>query len=220
MPAAAPLLRAWRRPRRAGHTGHGRQAVTFCQGRILRLASMGLLVEDAVTEVREAHDGLLRSRSQILAQRDALNTQLARIDAAIEALRDIISTAPEPLVSPKPPPSSGPTISPQADITTDEAMTSGTEPGSDGLGQAAKPITRKARIREITLESPDVWFTAAEMATRIEHRVPSEARRTATYEMMRRMTKQGELELDSSARPTRFRARPQAIRERLLADGR
>ena len=68
------------------------------------------------------------------------------------------------------------------------------------------------------LEAPDDWFTVADMAPRIEHGDPSETRRTATYEMMRRMAKQGELEVDNSSRPTKFRGRAATIRERLLAD--
>lgn len=167
-------------------------------------------MEDAVIEARRAYDTLLRSQSQLLAQRNALDTQLAALDtqlarmgAAIDALRELIGTSPEP---------------PALDKASDEPA--GPVPGqlAESADQAAKPVNRKTRIREITLEAPDEWFTAADMAQRIENRDPSETRRTATYEMMRRMAKQGELELDNSAKPTKFRARPAAIREHLLAE--
>lgn len=164
-------------------------------------------MEDAVIEARRAYDTLLRSQSQILAQRNALDTQLARIGAAIDALRELIGASPEPPAAPA------------VDKANDD--TKGSMPGQSAghAAETAMPVNRKIRIREITLESPDEWFTAAEMAQRVENREPSETRRTATYEMMRRMAKQGELELDNSAKPTRFRARPAAIRERLLVDG-
>jgi hypothetical protein len=103
-------------------------------------------------------------------------------------------------------------------MAADDTMASRPEPLSGMAVQTAKPVNRKARIREIMLESPDGWFTAAEMASRIEDQIPSETRQTATYEMMRRMAKQGELELENSSKPTKFRARPATIREHLLAD--
>jgi hypothetical protein len=164
-------------------------------------------VEDTVSETRRAYDALLRSQSQILAQRDALEVQLARIGAAIDALRELIGPSPDPPAAA------------QVDKVDDD--TNGSVPGrsAESAVETAKPVNRKTRIREITLESPDEWFSAADMAQRVENRVPSETRRTATYEMMRRMAKQGELELDNSAKPTKFRGRPAAIRERLLVEG-
>jgi hypothetical protein len=169
-------------------------------------------VEDAVIEARRAHDALLRGRSQILAQREALDTQLARMEAAIEALRELVGTAPEPAAAPEP------TASSQDDVAADGTQASSPAPPARGVVQALKPVNRKVRIREIMLEAPDDWFTAADIAPRIEHGDRSEIRRTATYEMMRRMAKQGELEVDNSSRPTKFRGRAAAIRERLLAD--
>jgi hypothetical protein len=177
-------------------------------------------VEDAVIEARRAHDALLRGRSQILAQRDALDTQLARMEAAIEALRELVGTAPETAAAPEPAGVPEPTASSQDDVAADGTQASSPAPPARGGVETLKPVNRKARIREIMLEAPDDWFTAADMAPRLEHGDPSETRRTATYEMMRRMAKQGELEVDMSSRPTRFRGRAAAIRERLLADGR
>jgi hypothetical protein len=182
-------------------------------------------VEDAVIEARRAHDALLRGRSQILAQRDALDTQLARMEAAIEALRELVGTAPEtaaaaePAAVPETAAVPEMTASSQDDVAADGTQASRPAPPARGVVQTLKPVNRKARIREIMLEAPDDWFTAADVAPRIEHGDPSETRRTATYEMMRRMAKQGELEVDTSSRPTRFRGRAAAIRERLLADG-
>jgi hypothetical protein len=187
-------------------------------------------VEDAVIEARRAHDALLRGRSQILAQRDALDTQLARMEAAIAALRELVGAAPEPAASPrpaaapepaaapKPTAAPEPTASSQNGVPAATTKASSPAPPVRRVVQTLKPVNRKARIREIMLEAPDDWFTAADMAPRVEHGDPSEMRRTATYEMMRRMAKQGELERDNSSRPTRFRARAAAIRERLLAD--
>lgn len=167
-------------------------------------------VEDAIIEARRARDALLRSRSQLLAQRDALNAQLVKVESAIEALRELVGTSPE---SPASPESAG-LVQTDAAEDDDGAL----EPAMPAVeaAQMAKPLNRKARVREIMLESPDDWFTAAEMALRVEGQVPSETRRTAMYEMMRRMAKQGELERDNSAKPTRFRAQTATIRERLL----
>lgn len=175
-------------------------------------------MEDAVIEARRAHDALLRGRSQILAQRDALDTQLARMEAAISALRELVGTAPEPAASPQPVAAPEPTASSQNGVPAATTKAASPAPPARRVVPTLQPVNRKARIREIMLEAPDDWFTAADMAPRIEHGDPSEMRRTATYEMMRRMAKQGELERDNSSRPTRFRARAATIRERLLAD--
>ncbi|RPE41534.1 hypothetical protein EDD90_4620 [Streptomyces sp. Ag109_O5-1] len=117
-------------------------------------------------------------------------------------------------------PSPEPTASPQVHTAVTDGEASEAKPRTRKAAGPARPINRKARLREIVLESPDDWFTAGEMASRIQGREASETQRTATYEMMRRMAKQGELEIDSSSKPTKFRAQPATIRERLLADGR
>jgi hypothetical protein len=85
-----------------------------------------------------------------------------------------------------------------------------------GIGREGDPTSRKARIREIMLESAGEWLIVQDIAIRLEGREPSAAQRTATYEMLRRMAVQGEPERDSSSKPTRFRARPAVLRERLL----
>jgi hypothetical protein len=184
---------------------------------------MGTLVEDAVIEARRAHDALVRSRTYVLAQRDTLDAQLVRIGAAIEALQELLSAAPEPCSPPEgtsvpqQAPALEPARAPKSDTAASGPPASGPGPLANGASHTARMVNRKARVREIMLESPDDWFSAAEVASLVEGRVPSEARRTATYEMMRRMAKLGELELDNSAKPTKFRAHTAAIRERVLA---
>ena len=47
-------------------------------------------MDGAATEVLEAHDALLRSRSELLAQRDEIDGRLAQVESAITALRAIL----------------------------------------------------------------------------------------------------------------------------------
>lgn len=175
-------------------------------------------MEDAVTEARRAYAAMLQSRSHVLAQRDALDKQLARIDSAIEALREFVDASPEPPATQDSTPAPEPAAPPQAHSAGTSSKATKGRPRARRSARPANPVNRKARIREIMLESPDEWLTAGDMASRIQGGDPSETQRTATYEMMRRMAKQGDLEIDSSSKPTKFRAQPAAIRERLLAD--
>lgn len=191
-------------------------------------------MDDAATEARKAYESLLRSRSKLQAQRDDLNQQLERIESVLGPLQALLENVAVPVDNPIPAPESTsdlePIVVPEPEPETPKpvvaATTSSAASSSSKRPRAAakttkpaQPVGRKARLRVIMLESPNDWLTVSDIATRIEGREPSESQRTATYEMLRRMAKQGELEHDSSSKPTKFRARTGVLRERLLAEG-
>jgi sugar-specific transcriptional regulator TrmB len=68
------------------------------------------------------------------------------------------------------------------------------------------------------LEAPEKWLSVKDIATSVEGRESTETDRNAVYEILRRMAVQGEVERDSSSRPTLFRAKAAVLRERLLND--
>ena len=68
------------------------------------------------------------------------------------------------------------------------------------------------------LEAPEKWLSVKDIATSVEGREPTETDRNAVYEILRRMAVQGEVERDTTSRPTRFRAKASVLRERLLND--
>lgn len=165
-------------------------------------------------EVREAYSVLIRNRSELLAQRDEINGRLAQVEAAVEALRAILGEegAPASTTSDEP---GGPDA---ADSTSESLSTSAARAGTAKAAGAknGRPTSRKARVREIMLESAEEWLNVKDISGRIEGREATESERTATYEMLRRMAVQGELERDNTSRPTRFRGKTTVLRERLL----
>jgi hypothetical protein len=172
-------------------------------------------MDGAATEVREAHDALLRSRSELLAQRDEIDGRLAQVESAITALRAILeepdsesisSTASVPLTASVPVTANGRVDAPE------------TGPASVRESVLSTHPSRKARLREVMLEAPEKWLSVKDIATSVEGREPTETDRNAVYEILRRMAVQGEVERDTSSRPTRFRAKAAVLRERLLND--
>ncbi len=169
----------------------------------------------AAMEVLGAHDALLRSRSELLAQRDEIDGRLAQVESAITALRAILgepdsgsisSTSSVPPEAPVPVAANGRGDAPEMESASARESVLSTRP------------SRKARLREVLLEAPEKWLSVKDIATQVEGREPTETDRNAVYEILRRMTVQGEVERDSSSRPTRFRAKAAVLRERLLND--
>jgi hypothetical protein len=174
-------------------------------------------MDGATTEVREARDALLRSKSELLAQRDEIDGRLAQVELAITALRAILGEPDSesmPSTSSVPPTASG--------SATANGRVDAPETGSASARESVPSIhpSRKARLREVMLEASEQWLSVKDIATTVEGQEPTETDRNAVYEILRRMAVQGEVERDSSSRPTRFRAKAAALRERLLDDAR
>ena len=172
-------------------------------------------MDGTAMEVRGAHDALLRSRSELLAQRDEIDGRLAQVESAITALRTILgepdsesisSTSSVPPAVSVPVAANGRVDAPEMESASIRESVLSTRP------------SRKARLREVMLEAPEKWLSVKDIATSVERQEPTDTDRNAVYEILRRMVVQGEVERDSSSRPTRFRAKAAVLRERLLND--
>jgi hypothetical protein len=168
-------------------------------------------------EVRGAHDALLRSRTELLAQRDEIDGRLAQVESAITALRTILGEPGSESIA------STPSVPPAASVSVPvaangQADAPATEPASAVGSVRPAPASRKARLREVMLEDPEKWLSVKDVATSVEGRESTETDRNAVYEILRRMADQGEVERDTSSRPTRYRAKAAVLRERLLDD--
>jgi hypothetical protein len=172
-------------------------------------------MDAAAMEVRGAHDALLRSRSELLAQRDELDGRLAQVESAITALRAILGEPDSESTSSTPPVPPAASVPPAANGRVDAPET---ESASAAESVQSTHPSRKARLREVMLEAPEKWLSVKDIATSVEGRESTETDRNAVYEILRRMAVQGEVERDSSSRPTRFRAKAAVLRERLLSD--
>jgi hypothetical protein len=172
-------------------------------------------MDAAAMEVRGAHDALLRSRSELLAQRDEIDGRLAQVESAITALRAILGEPDSESISSTPsvPPTASAPVAANGRVDAPE-----TEPASATESVRSTPASRKARLREVMLEAHEDWLSVKDIATSVEGRESTETDRNAVYEILRRMTDQGEVERDSSSRPTRYRAKAPVLRERLLDD--
>src|SRR6266700_3827845 len=169
-------------------------------------------MDAAAMEMRGAHDALLRSRSELLAQRDEIDGRLAQVESAITALRTILGEPDSESISatsPVPPTASAPVAA--------NGWVDAPEMESASARESVLSIrpSRKARLREVMLEAPEKWLSVKDIATIVEGQEPTETDRNAVYEILRRMAVQGEVERDSSSRPTRFRAKAAVLRERL-----
>lgn len=172
-------------------------------------------MDSAAMEVRGAYDALLRSRSELLAQRDEIDGRLAQVESAITALRAILGEPDSESISstPSAPPTAPMPVAANGRVDAPEIK-------STSATKSVRPISvsRKARLREVMLEAPEQWLSVKEIATSVEGREPTETDKDAVYEILRRMAVQGEVERDRSSRPTRYRAKTAVLRERLLDD--
>lgn len=169
----------------------------------------------AAMEVRGAHDALLRSRSELLAQRDEIDGRLTQVESAIIALRAILGEPDSESISsmPSAPPTASVPVAANGRVDAPDM-----ESANARESVRSTPASRKARLREVMLEAPEKWLSVKDIATSVERREPTETERNAVYEILRRMAVQGEVERDNSSRPTRFRAKAAVLRERLLKD--
>lgn len=174
-------------------------------------------MDSAAMEVRGAHDALLRSRSELLAQRDEIDGRLAQVESAITALRAILGEPDSKSISSTSSATPIPSVPVVANGRVDAPEA---EPASATKSIRPASLSRKARLREVMLEAPEQWLSVKEIATSVEGREPTETDRDAVYEILRRMAVQGEVDRDSSSRPTRYRAKAAVLRERLLDDTR
>jgi hypothetical protein len=170
-------------------------------------------MDTAAMEVRGAHEALLRSRSELLAQRDEIDGRLAQVESAITALRAILGKPDSESIS------STPSVPPTASVpVAANGRVDAPEMDSARAKESVRytRVSRKARLREVMLEASEKWLSVKDIATSIEGQEPTETDRDAVYEILRRMAVQGEVERDSSSRPTQYRAKAAVLRERLL----
>lgn len=164
---------------------------------------------DARIDLTNAYRALAQRREEADVERERITSQIAKLDAALEVLRDLVGTSADGTVA--------------AGAGSAFAELAGAErpaPGTDGPRKrsthSAKAVDRRVRIIELLLENPKQWFTSNEIARITERPNPTSAQRNAVSEALRRLLQHGNVERDESTKPVRYRAIPAALREILL----
>lgn len=175
------------------------------------------IFNDLDRELSSAHELLTRRRALLAAQRDALDEELGRVDAAINAMRAVVERSQSITAD-----GGGPAA--ETMVPMDGAI------GSPARGSASagtqkserrtskKESSRRIRIIEVLLENAENWLTVAEIADLTEGGRPTAAQKNAISEALRRMYRQGDVERDNTNKAARYKAIPAALRERLLSD--
>lgn len=166
---------------------------------------------DAGLDLSNAYLALARRREEAAAERERITSQIAKLDAALEVLRDLVDAPADGAVA--------------ADAGSEFAELEATEsPAAEGdrphkpLTHSAKAVDRRLRIIELLLENPQQWFTSSEVARITERRNPTSAQRNAVSEALRRLLRHGNVERDEKSKPVRYRGISSALRK-LLLDG-
>ena len=160
-----------------------------------------------------AYRALERRREEVVVQRDRIAAELNKLDAALEALRVLAETPPEP----------GAANGQEAAFRAAEAAKATkankvrAETPPEPAAETARAADRKVRIIEFLLENPRQWLTASEIAGRTEEGNLSGTQRNAVSETLRRLLRRGAVQRDDASRPVRYRAVPSVLRELLLA---
>jgi hypothetical protein len=165
---------------------------------------------DTDPDLSVAYRALERRRGEAIVQRDRISDQIKKLDAALGALQALAGNAPGPAAVngqeaalPAPEPAQA------ANATAEAASKPPTE--------TAKASDRKTRVIEFLLENSRQWFTAADIASAIEHGSTSATQRNAVSETLRRLLRRKAVQRDDTGSPAKYRAVPAALREILLA---
>lgn len=174
-----------------------------------------------------AYRALERRRDDFVAKRERITDELAKLDAVLEALRELRDIEPELAAingshqAAPAAPEAGEQPAPAAPMAGEQPA-----PAAPGAGELPAPrpaerpmkgADRRIRIVELLLENPRRWFTASEVAGFTEPGKATPTQRNAVSEALRRLLRQGAVERDESVKPAKYRAIPAALREILLA---
>jgi DNA-binding transcriptional ArsR family regulator len=161
---------------------------------------------DPGIDLSNAYRALARRREEADLERERLTSQIAKLDAALEVLRDLVGESPAGGAST----AAGPELAgPEGSAA--EAAAVRVRPR-----HSAKAVDRRVRVIELLLENPQQWFSSSEVARITERPHPTSAQRNAVSEALRRLLQHGNVERDESSKPVRYRAIPSALRELLL----
>jgi hypothetical protein len=152
-----------------------------------------------------AYRALERRREEVAAQRDRIEAELTKLDAALDALQALAENVPAPANA-----NGRGAALPAADAAEPEATP---EPAAE----TAKATDRKGRVIEFLLENPRQWFTSSEITLLTEGGEISQTERNAVSETLRRLLRRGAVQRDEKSRPVRYRAVSSALREILLS---
>jgi hypothetical protein len=155
-----------------------------------------------------AYRALERRREAVVAQRDRIEAELTKLNAALEALQALAENAPEPAKA-----NGQAAVLPAADAAGAIKPKATPEPAAE----TAKATDRKGRVIEFLLENPRQWFTSSEITLLTEGGEVSGTERNAVSETLRRLLRRGAVQRDEKSRPVRYRAVSSALRELLLS---
>ncbi len=164
---------------------------------------------DARIDLTNAYRALAQRREEADRERERITSQIAKLDAALEVLRDLVGTSADGAVTV----GAGSALAELAGAGMPAPETGGARKPST---RSAKAVDRRVRIIELLLENPKQWFTSHEVARITERPNPTSAQRNAVSEALRRLLQHGSVERDESTKPVRYRAIPSALREILL----
>jgi DNA-binding transcriptional ArsR family regulator len=165
---------------------------------------------DPGIDLSNAYRALARRREEADLERERLTSQIAKLDAALEVLRDLVGESPAGAVTAAVTAAAGPELA-GTEGSTAEAAGVPVRPR-----HSAKAVDRRVRVIELLLENPQQWFSSSEVARITERPNPTSAQRNAVSEALRRLLQHGNVERDESSKPVRYRAIPSALRELLL----
>jgi hypothetical protein len=160
---------------------------------------------DPDLDLSAAYRALERRRDRFIGERERIASELIKLDAALDALRPLVGTAPEPEAVDRP----------GAEAFTAE-LTGRSAAARMPPVRHPKGADRRVRIIELLLENSRQWLTATEIASLVEGGKTTAGQRNAVSEAMRRLLRHGDVERDETSRPVRYRAIPAALRELLL----
>lgn len=155
--------------------------------------------------ISTAYETLRERRKELTAQQAHINAELDRVNSALDSLKDLVDagpTQPEAAAAPATSPAPKPTAAPEPVAAT-----------SNGTAEQAA-TSRRDRVSEVLLSKPRTWMTVAQIADLAEQGTSNTAERNAASELLRRMANQGEAVRDDSTRPVRYKAIPDALRQR------
>jgi hypothetical protein len=164
---------------------------------------------DTGLDLSTAYRALARRRDDVIAQRDRIADELAKLDAALEAMRALAEIAPEAAAA-----NGQQTASPASEVAPATAPV--TRPAKRPAPGTAMSADRKTRVIEFLLEHPRTWFTSSDIAERTEEGPLSQTQRNAVSETLRRLLRRGCVDRDETAKPVRYKAISAALRELLL----
>jgi hypothetical protein len=149
---------------------------------------------------------LEQRREQLAGERDRLTDEVAKLDAALEAIRSLAGSSPKQRAGTR------------VDVRAPSEPAEDPDSMPPACPPAAKRADRRIRVIEFLLENSGQWFTAEEVASGTERRNPNAAQRNAVSETLRGLLTDGNVERDDTEKPPRYRAIPSALGAHLVRE--